>query len=159
MEIVSNSENKLDFILNLDDVGKFIGVLYIQKEAGKVSIKPDNSWKKASGLIGPVLPGPPRLLDFEITGDLYVGGYAKASGKYIGGYEGPSEYWWMKVTSDGKRIQITEPKSIPVEAEKNQIRSSSPTRRSEEDLSVDPRYYRITPGQTASLFLRLFSSF
>jgi hypothetical protein len=101
---ISNSDNKIDHILGLDDVGYHVGVLYKAGSTKSKSFQSDRSIevKKADGLIGPVLPGPPRFLEFEVAGDLFVGGYAKAEGRYMGGYEGPSEYWWMKVGSDGK---------------------------------------------------------
>lgn len=38
---------------------------------------------------------------------------AVAEISYIGGYEGPTEYWWMRISPEGKRTQVTEPKAIP----------------------------------------------
>lgn len=32
---------------------------------------------------------------------------------YIGGHEGPTEYWWMRISPEGKRTQVTEPRPIP----------------------------------------------
>jgi hypothetical protein len=26
---------------------------------------------------------------------------------YIGGYEGLSEYWWLRISPDGKRTQVS----------------------------------------------------
>lgn len=138
--VVNSTENKFDYTLGIDDVGFYIGVLYEQKD-GKKIFHPSKSSSRADGLIGPILPGPPRLLDFVIAGDLYVGGYAKAEGRYIGGVEGPSEYWWLKVSADGKRSQITEPKAIPwigAQAIHNP--------------DNDPRYYKLTPGKKVILF-------
>ncbi len=138
--VVNSTENKFDYTLGIDDVGFYIGVLYEQKD-GKKMFHPSKSSSRADGLIGPILPGPPRLLDFVVAGDLYVGGYAKAEGRYIGGVEGPSEYWWLKVSADGKRSQITEPKAIPwigAQAIHNP--------------DNDPRYYKLTPGKKVILF-------
>jgi len=42
-----------------------------------------------------------------------VGTLAVAEISYIGGFEGPTEYWWMRISPEGKRTQVTEPKPIP----------------------------------------------
>jgi len=62
---------------------------------------------------GVVKPGPPRLTDFDITGTMKVGTMAVAEISYIGGFEGPTEYWWMRISPEGKRTQVTEPMPIP----------------------------------------------
>lgn len=140
--VATGTENKLDYTIGVEDLGLYIGVIYEEKE-GKKSFNPGKSSSRAAGIIGPILPGPPRLLDFVIGGDLFVGGYAKAEGRYIGGLEGPSEYWWMKVSPDGKRSQITEPRPIPP--------SSTP-----HNPDNDPRYYKLTPGggKTKAFYFR-----
>ena len=147
--LVAGSENRLDYTLGLDDVGKYIGVLFGKKDS-KSKFTPDVPSSRAKGLIGPILPGPPRLLDFEISGDLVVGGYAKADGRYIGGFEGPSEYWWIKVSPDGKRSQITEPKAIPVDTVNHGIPRDS------NDFANDPRFYQLTPGKNIRMIMMLF---
>lgn len=38
---------------------------------------------------------------------------AVAEVSYIGGHEGPTEYWWMRISPEGKRTQVTEPRPIP----------------------------------------------
>jgi hypothetical protein len=38
---------------------------------------------------------------------------AVAEVSYIGGYEGLSEYWWMRISPEGKRTQVTEPRRVP----------------------------------------------
>lgn len=35
---------------------------------------------------------------------------------YIGGFQGASEFWWMRVTPEGKREQVTEPLQVPAAA-------------------------------------------
>jgi len=40
---------------------------------------------------------------------LIVGSKAIMSYKYIGGEEGKSEHWWIRVEEDGKRVQLSEP--------------------------------------------------
>ena len=61
--------------------------------------------------LGPVLAGPPRLLDLSIVGDMTVGSVATAQIKYIGGCPGESEFWWMRIR-DGDREQISDPQPI-----------------------------------------------
>lgn len=39
--------------------------------------------------------------------------YAIAQYIYMGGYPGECEFWWMKITPDGKRINLTEPIKAP----------------------------------------------
>ncbi len=36
---------------------------------------------------------------------------------YIGGHEGPTEYWWMRISPEGRRTQVTEPVAIPYAAD------------------------------------------
>ncbi len=116
---ITATDCKTQYTLCKEDVGFYIIVRYIDSTTTEV---------KFSNAIGPIVPGPPRLLDFIITGDSKVGGHAKAEAKYIGGFEGPSEYWWIRVTKDGKRQQITDPKPIG-------------------NAKQDPRLYKITAGQ------------
>lgn len=63
----------------------------------------------ASQALGPVLPGPPRLLDLVIVGDFRSGHVLRAQGNYIGGMEGESEYWWMRIR-EGVRETLSEPR-------------------------------------------------
>lgn len=41
---------------------------------------------------------------------------AVAEASYIGGYEGATEYWWMRISPEGKRTQVTEPCRVPYPA-------------------------------------------
>ncbi|RYH14327.1 hypothetical protein EON65_33770 [archaeon] len=87
----------------------------------------------AENIVGPILPGPPRLLDFRIEGDVKEGGTAKIEADYIGGYEGASEYWWMRIYPTGQRTQITQPTAIPSNGKGS---------------ANDPRCYKLTKGKT-----------
>eukprot|EP01034_Spumella_vulgaris_P034054 gene34054-41997_t len=64
-----------------------------------------------------------------------VGTFALADYRYIGGYEGASEFWWMRITADGKREQIGEPRSNAVSNTGERIQSSK---------QLDPRCYFLT---------------
>lgn len=86
----------------------------------------------AENIVGPILPGPPRLLDFRIEGDVKEGGVAKVEADYIGGYEGASEYWWMRIYPTGQRTQITQPTAIPAKGKGSEN---------------DPRNYKLTKGE------------
>eukprot|EP01036_Dinobryon_divergens_P022388 gene22388-30639_t len=108
--------------------------------------------KFLSRKLGPVLAGPPRLLDMTVQleaipippdlSTVEVDGstlqVAVARSEYIGGVEGQSEYWWFRISPDGRREQVTEPIAV-----------SSPTLIGEslawgDYNSKDPRFYRIT---------------
>lgn len=79
--------------------------------------------RRAFNSIGPVLPGPPRLLDLSIMGNFKPGKIVYVEGEYIGGTQGLSEYWWFRIKG-GKRIQIGEPRSIDQSISLNEIQQS-----------------------------------
>ncbi len=90
--------------------------------------------------MGPVVPGPPRLLDLEVVvldtdeskdaavssdtdlgaslprfkplDAVVVGNRLVARGQYIGGNEGSSEYWWLRVTDLGERTEVKPVRAI-----------------------------------------------
>eukprot|EP01038_Epipyxis_sp_PR26KG_P011926 gene11926-15960_t len=116
----------LEYQLRLEDVNYYIGFRY---EATTTENAIDSEQKYFTP-VGPVLPGPPRLLDIKITGEPIIGSQLLATTSYIGGVEGTSEFWWMRVTPEGKRVQLTEPK-------KSRINDSK-------DNEGNARYYKIT---------------
>jgi hypothetical protein len=134
-QIIANSENKLEYRLEKGDVNSYIGICYgpIGQTPKTIEHNQQDRFIIAN-TIGPVLPGPPRALEFTVGGDLRVGCYAKANVTYIGGTEGRSEYWWMRITGDGKRTQITEPKATP-----------DPHSRAFGDPKEDSRFYLVKP--------------
>ena len=95
---IEGSENNNKYQLCSEDVG-----CYIQFRLGRsvYAVKP----------MGPVLPGPPRMIDLRIVGDMCPGQRAIAEGMYIGGNEGPSEYWWLRI-KNGHRENLNEPVAI-----------------------------------------------
>jgi hypothetical protein len=74
--------------------------------------------KKMEGMyalpIGPVLPGPPRICEnsLVVSGQFFTGGKVRAHAEYIGGWQGPSEYWWLRVKG-GQRTELTQPRAVP----------------------------------------------
>jgi hypothetical protein len=110
---------KSTYVLGKDDVGWYIGTQFMDPITCEISM---------SNMVGPIVPGPPRMLEFIISGDCLIGHVARAEAKYIGGHEGPSEFWWIRVTKDGKRHQITDPFPIG-------------------DSQHDPRLYTIQKGE------------
>eukprot|EP01034_Spumella_vulgaris_P034055 gene34055-41998_t len=57
----------------------------------------------------------------------------------LGGYEGASEFWWMRIAADGKREQIMDSKCIPpMTVLKGPGGDMLRTPKRE-----DPRYYRL----------------
>eukprot|EP01031_Cornospumella_fuschlensis_P027155 gene27155-32801_t len=117
--VIPGTENKLEYKLQKEDVGHFIGF----------SFDSDKGKQFAENIVGPILPGPPRLLEFRIEGDVKEGGVAKVEADYIGGYEGASEYWWMRIYPTGQRTQVTQPTAIPTNGKES---------------GNDPRHYKLT---------------
>jgi hypothetical protein len=103
---IKGSENKAEYTLTKEDVGYFISFRH--------KLDTDSDYNLVKHPVGPVLPGPPRLLEIRIIGETKVGKRLIASTQYIGGYEGASEYWWIRI-KDGERQQITEPHAINIE--------------------------------------------
>lgn len=69
---------------------------------------------QAEAAIGPVTPGPPRLLELTVGSaavSLTVGCRVEAQATYIGGQEGASEYWWMRIRN-GEREQLGDPRPV-----------------------------------------------
>lgn len=48
-----------------------------------------------------------------------------AEASYIGGYEGATEYWWMRISPEGKRTQVTEPCRVPYPARETPLQSAA----------------------------------
>lgn len=79
------------------------------------------SSKLTSAPVGPILAGPARLLDVYIESDdgqfvdgtfvFTPGTKLRALTKYIGGTEGASEYWWIRIKG-GKREQLGEAATV-----------------------------------------------
>lgn len=156
LTLIPQSENLVEYTLQKEDVDSFVGVLFALKNnsknhsnsssfKGQSLLESDTARLSHNVALGPVLPGPPRILNFTVSGEqLSVGHYAKAETQYIGGSEGRSEFWWMRISSDGKRTQVTQPKAAPVPQGKGYL-----------EPDVDPRLYRITEGKTIQgTFLR-----
>lgn len=148
--VIESSQNSPQYQLMKADVNHFITIRFklpINEEILGSSIKTDkNGYGYMTNVIGPILPGPPRVLDFKVSGSMKVNGFAIADNVYIGGYEGQSQYWWMKVSAEGIRTQITEPKQIPLIAEpiENILKETDASKLL--TLSkTDPRVYKITP--------------
>ena len=117
---IKGSENKAEYTLTKEDVGYFISF--------KHKLDSDSDYNIVKHPVGPVLPGPPRLLEIRIIGETKVGKRLVVSTQYIGGYEGASEYWWIRI-KDGERQQITEPHAINIEHlfyEESALLSSDP---------------------------------
>lgn len=192
---IVDSDNLEQYVLTRDDVGCFIGVSYqISTQSTPVQIartalsvnypQCSNSLisNEANNIDGPqitrqfllseeyglVLPGPPRLVEFTIEGGepMEVGTYAMAKSDYIGGFEGASEYWWMRIGADGRRTQVTEPKKISVHPSSGRCLScggagdqslSTEYTSNRVDTSAaddvitskddDPRYYKLNEGK------------
>jgi hypothetical protein len=107
-ELIPGSLGATDYVLSKDDVGCYIGFRQVEESYGLAmtfnqdfdggtDVKPSSGGDNSSiyanagptetysfNSIGPVLPGPPRLLDLAITGTMAVGSRAIAVAQYIG---------------------------------------------------------------------------
>lgn len=92
----------------------------------------------------------------NVSSIFQVGTKAIAQSTYIGGYEGASEFWWLKVSPDGKRTQITEPMKAPVGPDGHILTLESVSDALSTDATgndtmspsiSDPRIYVLTPGR------------
>ena len=105
--LVHANNNRDRYILDIADIECFIQceIKWINNDTMA------EETLKIPDILGPILPGPSRLFDLNVTGVLEVGKRAIASYKYVGGIEGCSEFWWLRI-NNGKREQISEPISI-----------------------------------------------
>lgn len=78
------------------------------------------------------------MRELWIEGDAQVGGLLVAKSYYFGGVQGDSEFWWMRIDSEGERTDITEPTMCDVT--KPLPDPNSPAG----DADVDPRVHRVT---------------
>ena len=98
------SEGKTTYELSSSDVDCYIGVQAALKDGPETAFRHNCT-------MGPILAGPARLLGLGIKGTFAVGNVVIAMPEYIGGIEGASEFWWLRVNK-GKRENVFEPKSI-----------------------------------------------
>ena len=123
--LIAGSENEAVYTLCKDDVGHYVGILYKQRGQQQPHF--------VEAALGPVLASAPRLLNFDIahcsgwagsssctssssssSSSSGGAGVAYAQTQYIGGHEGASEYWWMRITAQGRRQQLSEPTPLPL---------------------------------------------
>jgi hypothetical protein len=136
---IVGSENMTHYHLSADDVGRFI----LFEHCWRDSATGQTLFVQSTNILGPVLPGPPRLLDLTIEGnDFSPNHYVYAQSEYIGGTEGPSEFWWFQI-KDGKRSQLGEPIAVS-----HLDIASDP---SLWDTSKDPRVYLIKESDVGSV--------
>jgi hypothetical protein len=120
-EYIEGSANSDRYVLTARDENCYISFQQTstqQTEDGTITIS-----QRAINSIGPILPGPPRLLDLRIVGCCLNGARVYAEPEYIGGTEGLSEYWWVRIKA-GKRIQIGEPRAVDGSISLDEIRRS-----------------------------------
>ena len=122
---IEGTENSSRYTLTAEDDGCYVAFQYAElaqdsRNGSLISGSPPLTTsngdlieiKRTINSLGPVLPGPPRMLDLRVEGKHFqVGECVRAEGQYIGGKEGLSEYWWFKIMK-GKRIQLSEPLSV-----------------------------------------------
>lgn len=160
-ELIEGTEGLSEYELTVDDVDAYVTVRVFQRVYHTMTEKVEGyeaneefiaetadthgheedaftvKEHDAEAAMGPVLAGPPRLLDLSVVGDMTVGSTAIANIKYIGGRPGASEFWWIRIR-DGDREQISDARAINI-ADANVSDLSSGLR------SDDPRIYKIMP--------------
>lgn len=132
--ILFDTEGSHTYRLSVDDVGLYIS---FRADIGGIS-------NVYHDFVGPILPGPARLLNLTIQGHFVVGNYVVATTDYIGGTEGPSQYWWMRV-KNGRREQLSEP--VEISATKEQYIEASSGILSNSTFApsfTDSRFYYLT---------------
>jgi hypothetical protein len=119
---IDGTINHARYVLTREDVDRYVAFRYYVDT--KLPGTQDQAQRhSACKPMGPVLAGPPRLLEntVKITSEkgnmlpsLRVGDLAFAVAHYVGGEQGASEVWWMRV-KDGVRENITEPTTLSSE--------------------------------------------
>jgi hypothetical protein len=120
-EYIEGSANSDRYVLTARDENCFIS--FQQTSVQHIEERATTTSQRAMNSIGPILPGPPRLLDLRIIGKCVKGARVYAEPEYIGGTEGLSEYWWVRIKA-GKRIQIGDPRAVDGSLSLHDIRRS-----------------------------------
>jgi hypothetical protein len=120
-EYIEGSANSDRYVLTARDENCFIS--FQQTSVQQTEEGATTTSQRAMNSIGPILPGPPRLLDLRIIGKCVKGARVYAEPEYIGGTEGLSEYWWVRIKA-GKRIQIGDPRAVDGSLSLDDIRRS-----------------------------------
>ena len=101
---IEGSAGQNEYVLRSDDVGCLLRCVLVS--AGKEECHENPIQSVNSRPVGPVEAGPPKIFNLRIEGDFVVGSVIVANGEYWGGKEGASEYWWVKIMSDGTRNNL-----------------------------------------------------
>jgi hypothetical protein len=141
---IAGSEGSTTYELTAEDVGCYLKVAGTYKPASWVALATgeiapeglgeESLWQgeafESSHVLGPVVPGPPRLLLIRIGGEARVGQSLRAELDYVGGIPGQSEFWWMRIR-DGQRENLSDPVAL----------TAAQTLLFDPDDDTDPRRY------------------
>lgn len=105
---------------------------------------------ESSVVLGPVVAAPPRLITIKVAGERAVGGLLVAETEYVGGFEGASEYWWMRIR-EGERETLSDPRTLTVEQQKVTLAELSANPTAVTTLS-DPRAYAAGASDKGCVF-------
>jgi len=167
---IAGTEGRASYELTAGDVGRFLkvtgamaaapkpvaapaGEAGAEAEAGTEAEAQDDKGQamvKAKGfesgaVLGPVAPGPPRLLQIKIAGQAVVGQSLQAELDYVGGAQGASEFWWLRIR-DGDRENLSEPVALTAE----QVARFDPADRAA--VASDPRVYLLKDADRGCIF-------
>lgn len=94
--------NPLVYLMQADDDGRYFKALVrIEGQDSPIATAP----------VGPCEAGPPKVREIVVTGEMKVGSPLRAAATYFGGRQGATEFWWMRITPEGTRVEITEPRA------------------------------------------------
>ena len=111
-DTVAETKKQFEYNLGKADVGKSI-VCEVEMYRGTEPI----GKAVRSMPVGPIEPAPPRIDDLKIVGSRTINSTLKAHYIYYGGMEGASRFMWIRVTTDGKKVELVNTKTYEVVAE------------------------------------------
>ena len=145
-EALPGTEGQLEYQLRARDSGKLVRFRCVLKGEGKGGDGDGGGETIVSNTLEPVEPSMPKLWDFSVVNEagsretLKVGSYACLTSEYTGGQEGSHEYWWLRVSAEGVRETLTQPREVPahilLQCERETL--------SAEDAADDPRRLLLT---------------
>ena len=132
--------NKKTYQLTVDDVGCFMKARVTLEGADKKEYE-------TNIVLGPVLPGPPRLMTITVEA---INGLLLPKIDYVGGKEGASEFWWMRILN-GERETLSDPIALTEQQQKSSIADLLKNPKSPETFG-DPRVYILKESDKGCVF-------
>jgi len=168
--VIPGVDGCASYELTVDDVGCFLKLTGSMKPEAEAAVDEGAGAEAGAGagaehsaqecvafesahVLGPVAPGPPRLVAIKIVGEPQVGQRLVAQVDYVGGTQGASEFWWMRIR-DGERENMSEPSALS-EVQVACLNPSNPTNPTSADADgdgSDPRVYLLGSADRGCVF-------